>query len=299
MKKIASPLFVLFFFAISCNAQEKNAKAKYKIQQDDQTLLWEITGKNLKKPSFLFGTFHLMCTSDLKFSLGLTNALSSTDILMLELDMDDPAVALGGLAAMNMKNNEKLKDLLSEKDYKKVSDYFNDTLNTPIVWFEKVQPLLLQSMLYTKMISCSNVTSPEQELVKLAKPQRKPVEGLETVQFQASIFNEIPYIKQAQMLLESIDSMAFQKAEFVKMMKTYLEQDLKGLDSLSNDEGLENYRDALIYNRNKNWVDKLSPLMTNKSYFVAVGAGHLNGSQGLIALLRKQGYTLKPVNNKD
>jgi uncharacterized protein YbaP (TraB family) len=299
MKKTTAPLFILIFFAISCGAQNNDSKQAYRIQQDDQSLLWEISGKNLKKPSFLFGTFHLMCKDDLKFSSDLKLALASTDVLMLELDMDDPAVALGGLMAMSMKNNAKLKDFLPEQDYKKVTDYFNDSLKTPMVWFEKVQPLLLQSMLYTKMIPCSNITSPEQELIKLAKPQRKSVEGLETVQFQASIFNEVPYDKQAQMLLGSIDSLAFQKEAFTKMMRTYMEQDLKRLDSLTNDEELGSYRDALIYNRNKNWVEQLNPLMTNKSYFVAVGAGHLTGKQGLITLLREQGYTLKPVNNKN
>ena len=64
------------------------------------------------------------------------------------------------------------------------------------------------------------------------------------------------------------------------------------------DGGLGNYEDILIYNRNRNWVQKLKTLMPEKSLTIAVGAGHLAGEKGLIKLLRKEGYSVKPVKYK-
>jgi uncharacterized protein len=84
------------------------------------------------------------------------------------------------------------------------------------------------------------------------------------------------------------------------MVQVYKSQQLDKLETLFNDEefGMEEYQDILLDNRNKNWVTQLKTLMKNESVFVAVGAGHLVGEKGLIALLKKEGYTLKPVLNK-
>lgn len=62
--------------------------------------------------------------------------------------------------------------------------------------------------------------------------------------------------------------------------------------------GMESHQDLLLNDRNKNWVGQLKNIMKNESVFVAVGAGHLVGKKGLIGLLRKEGYTLKPLMNE-
>jgi uncharacterized protein YbaP (TraB family) len=296
MKKI---LFLSFLF--SCCLQGKSQTSnnkKYDIQKNEKSLLWEVSGKSLKKPSFLYGTFHLMCKNDLFFSENLKTALNQSDVLMLELDMDDPKIAMGGLMSLAMKENKKLRDLISETEYNKVSDYFRDSLNTPLFFLESVQPMLLQSLLYSKLIPCSQMTSPEQELMKLIKSKRKPVEGLETLEFQASVFEKIPYQVQAKMLLKSIDSIEFQRLSFLEMLETYKSQDLDKLNSIaSNETEMKSFEDALLNDRNKNWVQKMAVSMPEKSFFFAVGAGHLPGESGIIALLRNQGFTVRPIVN--
>ena len=64
------------------------------------------------------------------------------------------------------------------------------------------------------------------------------------------------------------------------------------------DMGIENFTDLLLYNRNRNWAEKLKILMNDKSLVVAVGAGHLPGEKGLINLLKKAGYKVEPVKNE-
>src|SRR6185312_2359658 len=114
---------------LGCKAQSDQSFVK---QKNDNTLLWQISGNGLKKPSFLFGTFHLLCKDDIRFSDQLKKAVKSSDEIYMELDMDDPSIMLSGMLYMNMKNGEKLQDLYTPEEYKRLQNYFSDTLKMPI-----------------------------------------------------------------------------------------------------------------------------------------------------------------------
>lgn len=285
-------------FFCSCNAQTKPAKLK--VNADDNTLLWEVTGKGLKNPSYLFGTFHIMCKDDISFSTQLKSAVTNADIIYMEMDMDDPSMMLSGLMMMNMKDGKKLTDLYTTEEYEKVSVFFKETLHMPIGLLQSTKPFFLAAMLYPKMMPCKTVSGVEEELMKLAKEQKKEIKGLETMEFQSSVFDSIPYQEQAKELLKSIDSLASYQKYFDTMITVYKTQRLTEIEKLFKDSefGMENHQDILLNDRNKNWVNQLNPIMKNESVFVAVGAGHLVGNEGLINLLRKEGYTLKPLFNR-
>ena len=295
--KILKVLGALFFF-YSCNAQPKQTRLK--INADDNSLLWEIGGNGLKKSSYLFGTFHLMCKNDISFSEQLKAALSNSDQVYLEMDMDDPAIMLGGFLMMNMKDGKRLQDLYTEEEYKKVASYFKDTLHMPLELLGRTKPFFLAAMLYPKMMPCKTISGVEEELMKLAKLQKKQIKGLETMEFQAAVFDSIPYTEQAKDLLKSIDSISTYQKYFDTMLTVYKSQQLKEIENQFKDSefGMEEHQDLLLNDRNKNWVNQLKAIMEKNSVFVAVGAGHLVGNQGLIALLRKGGYTVKPLLNK-
>ena len=283
---------------VFCSAQ--SAPASLKTNASDNTLLWEVSGKGLPKPSYLFGTFHLLCRDDIRFSNSLKQSVQNATEVYLELDMDDPAMILSSLTLMTMKGNKKLKDLYTEAEYKRVVDYFKDSMQTPIYLFQTMKPFFLVALLYPKMMPCPTVSSVEDEIMKLAKQNGKEIKGLETMAFQASVFDSIPYEEQAAELLKSIDSMALSKKYFDSMVMAYKEQRINELGSLMKNEdfGMESNQDILLDKRNKNWVEQLKTIMKKKPVFVAVGAGHLLGETGLIALLRKEGYKVRPLENK-
>jgi hypothetical protein len=193
--KLFKVLSAMFFF-FSCNAQPRQAKLK--INNDDNSLLWEITGNGLNKASYLFGTFHLMCKDDIHFSAQLNVAVANADKVYMEMDMDDPSIMLTGLLMMNMKDGKKLADLYSAAEYEKVSAYFKDSLHMPIGLLQKTKPFFLGAMLYPKMMPCKTVSGVEEELMKLAKLQKKEIKGLETIEFQSAVFDSIPYEEQAK-----------------------------------------------------------------------------------------------------
>lgn len=290
--------FACALFMISCNAQVKQAELP--INKDDNSLLWEVSGKGLTHKSYLFGTFHLMCKGDIQFSNSLKTAVAGSEVVYMEMDMDDPSVLLGGLMMMNMKDGKKLKDLYTPEQYQKLLSFFNDSLHMPIAMLESIKPYFLIALMYPKMMPCKSVSGIEEELVRLAKQDKKEIKGLETMEFQSSIFDSIPYEQQAKELLKSIDSLNAYSKYFDTMVQVYKSQQLEKMQTLFQNEdfGMEEYQDILLDNRNKNWVKQLKELMKNQPVFVAVGAGHLVGEEGLINLLKKTGYTVTPLLNK-
>ena len=291
-------LLLLVLIISSCNAQPTSDSLK--TNKDDNTLLWEISGKGLAKSSYLFGSFHLLCKDDIHFSAQLLKAIKSSAELYLELDLDDPATLLGGMMLLNMNDGKQLKDLYSAKDYKKLEDFFRDSLRSSLTLFQSMKPAFLESMLYPKLMPCKTISGVEEELMVEAKKDKKEIQGLETMAFQASVFDSIPYAEQAKELLKSIDSLSSYKKFFDTMITVYKSQRLNEIEKLfsKSEFGMEENQDMLLNNRNKNWVKQLNLIMKKEPVFVAVGAGHLVGEQGLIALLRKEGYVLRPIENK-
>lgn len=268
--------------------------------KDDNTLLWEVSGNGLAAPSYLFGTFHLLCKEDIHFSNSVDQALKNSGKIYMELDLDDPGILLGGLMMMNMKQGKKLKDLYTLEEYKRVEAFFKDSLNTGLGLFQHMKPLLLMSMIYPKLMPCNSISGVEEELMNLAKEKDKEIRGLETMAFQASVFDSIPYETQAAEMLKTIDSTEKSRVYLDSMMVAYKNQDMKIMEALMSNEdfGMEESQDVLLDSRNKNWVEQLKTIMKNEPVFVAVGTGHLVGEKGLIALLRKEGYHVRPLENK-
>ena len=169
---------LVLFFGVSilsaCKAQQAKPIELPK-QADGQTLLWQVIGKDVKKATYLFGTFHLMCKQDVQFSENLKKALVASDELYLEMDMDDPATALGGLFMMNMKDNKALRDLYSEAEYARLETFFRDSLFTPLTMFKRTKPMFLVAMLYPKFMPCKQVSGMEEGLMKLAKQHQKEI----------------------------------------------------------------------------------------------------------------------------
>jgi uncharacterized protein YbaP (TraB family) len=228
MKYIFAVLIVCFVIA-GCRAQQDHSFTK---QKNNNTLLWQVSGKGLQHSSFLFGTFHLLCKDDIHFSDQLKEAVKESNEIYMELDMDDPSTLLGGMLYMNMKDGKKLSDLYTPEEYKKLQSYFIDSLNTPMMMLQRAKPYFLVALLYPRMMNCESPSGVEEELLKIAKEDKKEIKGLETMQFQASVFDSIPYEWQAKELLKNIDSFSVYKNEFDEMIRLYKSQQLDSMQSL-------------------------------------------------------------------
>jgi uncharacterized protein YbaP (TraB family) len=296
MKKWSLGL-LLAMASLTAVAQEKN-KPQF------NTLLWQISGNGLQKPSYLFGTIHLICSGDAVLSDSLKNAIQSSEAVYFEVDMDNLFEMLAVVRKMKMRDDTTLADLLDKDDYEKVKRYFESKSTLlPFSVLETYKPLLAASMLMESGTECETPSAMEEVIMREAKSYSKNVRGLESMSYQMSIFDTIPYKMQAMQLVKYVDDAdngTADNKEYDKLMKAYKEQDLSKLEELtkSTDMGIANFTDILLYNRNRNWVEKLKTILPSRSVLIAVGAGHLPGENGVINLLRKAGYTVKPVPNK-
>lgn len=274
-------------------------------QKENNTLLWKISGNGLEKPSYLFGTVHMLCKEDAFLSQNMLKAIEAADRVYLELDMDNLFEMMSAITKMKMNNDTTLADLLSPEEYKMAKKYFEEKATMlPFSVLETYKPMVASSLLMESSSACDEQVAMEQLIMDEAKKKGKRIEGLETVAYQMSIFDSIPYKVQAAALMKGISDdgkESDEDKEFKELMKAYKEQDLNKLGEMvsKSEDGMMEYQDLLLNNRNRNWVVKLKTLLKDKALVIAVGAGHLPGEKGVIDLLRKEGYKVTPVENKN
>jgi len=293
MKRLMMWLFASLFSVASFSQSEN----------PNNTLLWRVSGKDLKSPSYLFGTIHMICSDDIKVSDSLSAAIQKADRVYLELNLDNVSELLSVMNKMKMRGDTTLAQLLTPDEYARVKSFFSTNKGLiPFSMLETYKPMLAASTLMQGSLDCRSATSMEQIVMKSAKKSGKSIRGLETMAFQMSIFDSIPYSIQAKQLLMYVDNYNNPESnkEFEALISAYREQDLKKLEllTLKEDAGVERFTEIMLYKRNEDWVKKLSELMPNGSLVVAVGAGHLPGKRGVIELLRNAGYTVEPVRNE-
>ena len=266
-------------------------------QKEDKSLLYEISGNGLSQPSYLYGTIHVICKDDFVMTEATKKKFSETQQVYLEIDMDDPKMMPDMMKSMYMTDGSTIKTLLSEPDYQKVSQFFKDTLKMNIGTMDKMKPFVLSSMSVTKLLSCP-VQSYEETFIKMAKTENKEILGLETIQDQFGAIDKMGMKKQADiMLVKLVENWNDGKQEIKQLITDYKNQDVEALladmeKSKSMDADFEN---DLLVTRNQNWIPKIQQITKEKPTFFAVGAGHLGGKKGVIALLRDAGFTVKAV----
>ena len=279
----------------SCSSSKNSTGKTDKAPVTENALLWSVSGKGLSTPSYLYGTIHMICKEDFLFSNTLKEKISTSKNIYLELDMDDPSMMMK-MASLAIMKDKTLKDLMSKADYELVSSYVKDSLGMPMMIFNRMKPITLMSLIYTKVLPCSSTESYEGKFVELAKAQKKEVKGLETIEDQMGVFDKIPDSVEAQMILEMIRTMPEQRKQMAQMVDSYKKENIQQLsEQMSESPEWKGFEDILLANRNRNWIAIMESAMKQGSQIFAVGAGHLPGKDGVINLLRQAGYTVSPV----
>jgi uncharacterized protein len=267
-------------------------------------LLWKVSGNGLKKPSYLFGTYHLKSGDFLKSVKGSEEALKASQAVVGEMEIT-PEMAGDLMKHMVMENNQ-LDSLLSPAQYDSVSNFLKEKAGIPIMMMNKIKPMGIYLIL-----SAGSMKNQSKDTVKIepmdlwvqseALKDNKKVHSLETLEEQADlIFNSSTLERQTEMLMQYIRmDQSDASDEVEKLEKCYTSQDLDCLVELMNSSGYSDIEsNLLLRDRNLRWLPKLKENMKSESCFIAVGALHLAGESGLITLLEKEGYTVRPVRSK-
>lgn len=287
------------FLAIVCTSApfafcfgQKKSPARY------PSLLWEITGNGLKKPSYLFGTMHVSSKMAFHLSDSFYYALKSVDAVALELN---PDVWQGQMVSM-----ERLKenysnyvqspggDFVLESSFSlgKYEDELKLSLNT--------EPMVVNSLLYRSYKAKEDFeedTFLDLYIFQTGKKLGKRATGVENY-FEAEKIVMEAYADMAkEKTKKKIDTDGESMYDIVEKTQTaYKRGDLDLMDSLDKMmERSDAFREKFLYKRNEIQANSIDTIIKKNSLFVGVGAAHLPGKRGVIEILRQKGYTLRPI----
>jgi uncharacterized protein YbaP (TraB family) len=303
-------LLIGLFVVVACLSCRSVRPVEYPVDElvpKARALLWKIQGNGLRKPSYLFGTIHLIPKSDLVFSEYVISAVGAVDYIVFEIDMKEMTnfrTQLSLLTKSMMPAGMTLAQLLSDEDYAFVRSSFEQS-GLPWGIVERLKPMFSASLLSDgdkgAVMGNTQLTSVEMEIWKLAKKRKLPSAGLETAAYQMSVFDSIPYAFQAQLLLETLRGGQAGADDFASLVSLYKQQDIDAMQRTISDSGAASalYEDVLLFQRNRNWIPVMRDIMRRQPSFFAVGAGHLGGPSGVIALLREAGFSVEPIHPQE
>lgn len=284
-----------FFFLLVTTVFGQDKVTEYPMKES--SLLWKISGPNVKGESYLFGTMHLIEKEYFLFPKKLQKQVKKSDVLVMELPGLPNQMEAAGYV---MLEEGSFFDFFTEEETDSILDWANEKFKmseeTFRASFSKMKPFAV-TQLGVQLYFIGKTESYEKSFETLAKENEVKIEGLETVAEQMALFNNLTKEQQASMVMESIRN-GDEGIELIKRMEsTYQTQNVDNLYHLIQSEGgvINEEQSAFLDDRNKNWVPKIIDYVSTKNAFIAVGAGHLGGPNGVIRLLQKEGYTLTPV----
>ncbi|MDE6461456.1 MAG: TraB/GumN family protein [Muribaculaceae bacterium] len=275
-------------------------------------LLWKVTGNGVKDATYLFGTHHLAPVSMLDSVAGFADAMASVSGVVGEIDMSaatDPA-NMQTIMTMSMAPADSLlTSLLTPAQTDSVDTVLARLTGgqLTVAGMARVKPATLATQLamlqhMTDPVMAEAMASGQQldtRVQQLAREAGKQVDGFETLEQQLQILMGAPLTEQAEALMETVrgcmDGSANEKVG--KLNRAYLNRNLDSIAEIffDPDQMTADEMKRLVTDRNLAWAEKLDTLMHERPVMVAVGCGHLPGDKGLIALLRRMGYTVEPA----
>ena len=268
-------------------------------------LLWKITGKGLKHPSYLFGTYKQIPIQFLDSIPGLFKAFNDCDLVVSEMVMNNIDATGKIRRAAIMPDNTRINDLLNDEQKAIVDNGLKTVLKLGLKDVSIMNPSLVLAMyeieLYKKVTGITDDNQSESYFQLVAAEKNKKVAGLETVDQQiAFLYGNGTPEQQADHLVDAIQHKNEMLTRMVQLTKLYKEGKIDQLVELSKgNNSITDMTDEeftkLVDNRNSDWLTKLPAYFNQSSCFVAVDALHLGGKSGLVKQLQKAGFKVKTV----
>ncbi|MBS4043766.1 MAG: TraB/GumN family protein [Chitinophagaceae bacterium] len=291
--KIAG-LFILFSFL--------NKFSIAQTKSNTPTNFYAVTGNGLKDTSWIFGTYHLINDSYLNEIPLVKKAHTKSKAVVVEIEMDSAKMMQASTAGFMF--DKKLTDFLDKPFTDSLDAELKSTLQVGIEPLNQLKPMNIMITLSFVYLMKNNeelikkyTGSPlDQYFANEGKLKGKKVIALETIEEQMNLLFNAPIEKQ----IEQLQYFLRNKKEGIEsgneLIKTWFTHDLNKMFEISQ-KALDTFgsEKELLKNRNDNWMKKLPTIIQNQSTFIAVGALHLAGPDGIVNLLEQRGYTLTPI----
>lgn len=264
-------------------------------------LLWRVSGNNLEKPSYLFGTLHLGVELE-DFEETLTKCIDSSDVVATELNTDSIDM-MQFMSLMVLPNDVSYKDYLNDTQYQKLDSLLKKSYGLGLAIFGRLQPVITSMMVSLDMGSLDSMKSSngapkslDVEIRTYARKSKKELAALETAKGQLDALTSISIEEQFTMLVSAMEMPSDGLNSLKSVEELYRKQDIEGMVTAFDEEDYDPmWSEGLLDKRNVEMVNTILTQIHFKSLFVAVGAAHLGGEKGLVNLLKQNGYAVHPV----
>ena len=263
------------------------------------SFLWKVAGKG--GVVYLVGSVHLLPKDFYPLNPPLEAAYKDSDLLVEEVDLAEmmaPEMQLSLLTRGQLPSSESLDKILSPSTMEALKKRLDGlgALAQPLM---RLRPwllaLMIDSLEWQKQGFDPNFGL-DKHFYDQAKEDHKAVKGLETVNDQISIFESMSAPQQDHLLAQTLKDIETEQANMNRMIAAWRIGDAAAVEKivLNDIQKESDLYQRLLVNRNKNWMPQIEELFARKGHtLVVVGAAHLVGPDGLLAMLKAKGYTIE------
>ena len=256
-----------------------------------KSVLWKIQKDNCI-PSFLVGTMHVKDEHAFRHIDKIMTAMSKCTQFRTEIDLDD-AIKSQIQSHYIIPDNLLLTDLIGPKKFHKMRKIVMKAFNIELLHFNNYLPVLTLNIISESLMNAQHALPLDHHLWMEAKSRKMDIAGIERVERQIEVLKKLPLEPQIKMLKELCKNPQKFKKGLKRLVKMYLEEDIHALYILTK-KNMGAFRKLLIYERNLDMANCIS-MNRDTPCLYAIGAAHLSGEKGVLSLLRKEGFVLRPI----
>ena len=303
MKYLNSILSIIIFSFLSCSSSSPKALVNDTdnanndiVVKNGNSLLWKIE-KEGHQTSYIFGTMHMIEEEYYVFTPHMEKLVKNSDAIIMEIGgQPNPLKALD---MMTLKEG-KVEDYFTKEQLKDLVEFMDVKMNVTPEEFHKtysgMKPFFILQTI-TQAYFSENSVSYDMNIMQMSAENDIPLLGFESMEEQLGFFDEIPSKDVALMIMNSVYNFEKEKKNTKKLEKLYAKQKVDKLIPLMKNQSPEfmEFEDVFLTNRNKAWIPKIIEETKTKKCFIAVGAAHLFDTNGVIQLLKNNGFTLTAI----
>jgi uncharacterized protein YbaP (TraB family) len=265
-------------------------------QENKQSLLWEISGNGMEKPSYLYGTMHVSRKVAFRLDDVFFKALAAAETVALE---SDPTTWLA--------HNYESMSRSSTRTSSNGKNFYDKSFNTQFSKKEIVRRIIrfdnriINGYLYRKQAGADDFeeeTYLDMFIYQAGKKNNKQIISLEDIEESQYLTSRAAFNMLKKKPDEWVQKMFKNENRYTLQEDVYRDRKIDLLDSIGAAVNTEFYREHMLFKRNENMVIVMDSLMQHKTVFAGVGAAHLAGEKGMLQMLEERGYTVKPLTSE-
>lgn len=266
-----------------------------------ENCLWRV--KSDQSTLYLQGSVHLLKAEHYPLPPALQTAYSNSAVVVLEMDLNEmlkPEIQQRMMAKAMLKGTNTLDTLLSANTRKQLHAALNKA-GLPAAGFQSFEPwftVTTLTLMHMQALGFQPQHGLDHHFTARAMADKKPLKGLESAEFQIDLFASLAQENPNEVVLRALKELELLEQDLEKLITHWQKGEIEEVGKLIN-QSFEEYprlHQTFITERNRRWMKALNAYLKKpKTHFVVVGAGHLPGAEGLLTLLKNEGYELEQL----